>query len=1426
MISMDFFKSCKTNVHRINHIYETRCLRFSQSQESDGQEVVYDVLEMMRTRKTLCANAGRHLWIFLSAETSEPAVSQLVTLLSSTEYGLCLEQNTTLEVEQARTLSDGRPLQDILLQAVEAALSFSLVQEDSCFHVAPWTWMVCGLPGEPSFALTLSASISSTGVLHVTASIETTASVTMAEHESNTDTHFILSPSGHAILVIHGNQGLNSKEEFWKKNVVSKLRASGTFISDDDEWLRVRLKWSAHANDFLWPSKLVLAASTSFRSLNINSDQDLDHWFISAGDMGGYQSPLAEAESWLTKISNDREINLLTDGGQASFNITNTDDQIESTDVDTMLETSPPFHQRNADHQAAMVGIYPTPPDGLVPGQTQSQLPGPDNAAALASVDSSTIGNELLAATDAHHESDQSLDSFNAPSAGFQPNADDLFGDMGEMDDFTREEVGDADFSFFDEPDEIASPDPQTNLEIPEALPGVPVTDGDERRTSLDSQSVIVSASGSQNFDNLTTSQDNTIDQFPGPDSISESVDNHDLGRPVFAADTMPLSESEKPLSPFGIRERLLPPPIPASAQRHSVPPAPTLRRSTTFDPVIFNDGLESTFKYTQCEDYSEAANTSFIASRPDISLPSRRRKDHSMRNTNNELNATDHDEGVESEDDSYESDSIPSIAGYAPKLPWSSKKRKRDSRETSVSLINNELDSTWSGKRNGVESAEERLFGLPVALLNVLDVTAQADAGTDTDWLKNPSVEVGLCSRSIRPPENDVASTENLIGLGKLDVVYVAQLIGEQALCCSLALIQAATTLDGRRECQLQGYSTILQARAAEILSQLFPSTEACDVPGIALAIDRITSVVQARTGQPRLPQRADSLSIGPEIFTFPAPYVRVRRGQEIYEMLSPALDFWEPLSLGPPNGHKNVKAFCILPSNSELRSSIRNFIDDVGSVYESCKLGTHQQGSFIVNDSTNVKIDGSLALIDATTGYTYNSLLQSYRSICPTLGTLLSAVGCTDAGKTIVVYMVDPFDDARASQILCACFWLLYKAYRESLHKHHRGESCSDVVLQILPIALVAKSHMLSFLDRGELATLAKEIYDRCPPSLDIQKAERGSKHSLSSPFVELAPVLPRKIQFQLAADPPSDLLHEGSVLHLAYAMSADHHWMTVHWINGTGSHQRSSSFSIRGRSYAEVIEEVWHQTCEAMAARAVMWRVFILCSDVRIESSVQQCWRKVVAERPRKQVLSVTLLTSQTHLPINILPPSFLVEPSANLLTAAFPTPATTPSGTILTASPDTNPHASAPLTPAPSESVVPAETDLDAYLVDTSDETFGMLFASAYKTPTALASGALFKRGSTQSIQSAEGGSKPLPSLGVSVLWTVHVRPTGQVDEGGAKHAEMTLKDVLRMYRGLTVFTKAKGLVVGDDDVARPIHLVAVLRAAQALDGLLR
>ena len=202
------------------------------------------------------------------------------------------------------------------------------------------------------------------------------------------------------------------------------------------------------------------------------------------------------------------------------------------------------------------------------------------------------------------------------------------------------------------------------------------------------------------------------------------------------------------------------------------------------------------------------------------------------------------------------------------------------------------------------------------------------------------------------------------------------------------------------------------------------------------------------------------------------------------------------------------------------------------------------------------------------------------------------------------------------------------------------------------------------------------------------------------------------------------------------------------------------------------------------------------------------------------------------------IQLLPPPPSAQTEISGQSVGVHTPAATPQSNAFTVSPDAGDgQANAPQTPAQADAGTAApELGPDAHLIDLTDESWAMLLAPGHTfsqkrggRDQGLARGMLFKRGRSQHGR--------LDSLGVALHWDIRIRPNGIVDEGPVRQAEVTLREVLRMYRNLTVLARAKGLTDADahdhcegGDQRRsnvlPLHVIEAIRAAKGLNGFLK
>lgn len=334
-------------------------------------------------------------------------------------------------------------------------------------------------------------------------------------------------------------------------------------------------------------------------------------------------------------------------------------------------------------------------------------------------------------------------------------------------------------------------------------------------------------------------------------------------------------------------------------------------------------------------------------------------------------------------------------------------------------------------------------------------------------------------------------------------------------------------------------------------------------------------------------------------------APHVRVRRNGVLWDVLPPALPFWEHIGLAPASGRKNIMFFCVYPDNDDLRSQANLFLESLGSMYERCKLGTHTFTDELVD------YPGGLVPVSISTDYSFDTALQQLRDVCTRLGKALADVdtalhnsavssGAEESSKidSFVIYMVNPFDSVRGVSELCTAFWTLYHMYGQaSLSPNLQGlDSRPDIVLQIIPLEQIASSTAPVISEPVYFQKLAREVYDRCPPAVPDTNPSRLKINAAAS--IQLEQTLQKAIQFKLQSEPPSDIMHENSHFHLGYSRSANGEWITAAWTDNTGKHQATASYSmLGGRTFFEVAREMWQTSVEIMMGRRVVWR-FCIC------------------------------------------------------------------------------------------------------------------------------------------------------------------------------------------------------------------------------------
>lgn len=273
------------------------------------------------------------------------------------------------------------------------------------------------------------------------------------EKKLSRDTPLLLSPSG-IVASFYGIENVSKKDQLYHSKiqiesmVASRLAQSGIMIPQDTQWLRVLVEHpyedgrqladhQEHPVMTLWPAHLCFCED----AMAAVEDQEIG--ILTSSRDSGTMDALATVETWyLGKAV--RTTALETRRQKHELEVQNAEVPHASDDEDALsdpgLEMS---HYYTAPQDVS--GIYPTPPDGI---PTNPIYPSPNNNVLSAGLEN----EENRGAT---------------PGAICRPfdeqGNEDLFGEM-DIDMFATNGLTEADFSFFDEPNDLEMEEEQNQL--------------------------------------------------------------------------------------------------------------------------------------------------------------------------------------------------------------------------------------------------------------------------------------------------------------------------------------------------------------------------------------------------------------------------------------------------------------------------------------------------------------------------------------------------------------------------------------------------------------------------------------------------------------------------------------------------------------------------------------------------------------------------------------------------------------------------------------------------------------------------------------------------------------------------------------------------------------------------------------------------
>ncbi|KAF2729535.1 hypothetical protein EJ04DRAFT_502146 [Polyplosphaeria fusca] len=1232
-------------------------------------------------------------------------------------------------------------------------------------------------------------------------------------------------------------------------------------------------------------------------------------WFETS-NAAGYRDPLDAAQQWfLAKPERDKILEKRRKAKKAE------EEAVKVKEENHGLYPSSPLNSRTGAYGdiQAVSGVYPTPPDGVAPGTTVSNSdhlgglgaatntllpPGATNPGINVSApqDGLTSDSQLQPATSP---------AFSLPYEQFATSGatDDLFEDM-EEDELEGNGVTDADFNFFD--DEPGGGD----LEMIDA-PTLPdsadkVELGKEESTQLDPESNVkeemsdplaaledaLATPTAQNHESVPYSKAEEIPSESPSGVPKETLPLDSQATTSQAAMFVPpQKEPTPPLSPHLIQEKLLPSP---KTKGPDHPHSDNQHRESVFDPVNFSkkmsisdakyhDGRFNFDKRPHTElDLGKKVSLGGPVKRPaslrDLPMLTKLRYAIGVAATRGisegvcevkSPESTDSDESETSSEASSDSDDgVDDLVSVAP-APLSASLINPAKRKLPTDGGNATPMSTTSFAESlGMDSQDSVRLHTDNSILATLEPNAW-------DWsladAPSPALVSGNSSRNYVPsfppagpsmPGTPTSQSDGVVDqpeekpLSGKDSIAIAQIVTDQIVTATLDVLHEQPPLrsgDPETPSPDPGWQGVVK--------QIFPKAIDCSVQSLICVPDVFPDLPAQIKGQTRPPPRKPNetaLFPGFHINQISAPHVRVRRSDTHWDLLPPALAFWEPLGLSPSSPPKNVVSFCIYPHSDATRPCLENFLLNIQIAYESCRLGNHTRVE------TVLEFEGGLVPCRAASTLSTRDAFKALRDTCVQLGSLLAAKHAQlrdrDEGQKIdafVIYMMDSFESSCAVWQLCSAFWSLFQAYGQTPPGRQELAQKPDLVLQIVPMKYVASFDGPVVLDNSVYLSLAREVYDRCPPSAPSE--DKTSLNIYTAPSFQLEEAVPRAIPFKLNSEPPQDLLRENSYIHIAYAMSRNGAWVTAAWTDSCGKSQAVVSYNLGTRIFGEVAKEIWQTTIEILAARRVTWRVCIAKSGV-MEREELETWI-FLASCPTQLNLFITLLTVDPNPPLRFTPKTPTNSTTNTTTQPATNTPGSTPQPGV---SPD-----NVGLTPAatPSENTNDPSADPDARLIDVTDEAWGIILShrlhnsnSTVEFRPCLISGLLVKRGESVASPTSPLTPDPEPGpiiIGVNILWVGAVGstrttvlpfpPAGDgVSPGGVTPnpaqspgperassslmwtptaqsratAENLLKEVLGHYRALGTLAKLKGMR-GTREGTVPWHIAAARRGVEGI-----
>ena len=636
------------------------------------------------------------------------------------------------------------------------------------------------------------------------------------------------------------------------------LRRRGIDMSDESHWTQLSVvphNRNSFSNTLIeWPAWLCLPLADEVQYQNISPTMD----------------PLARAESWYI---NRHARNDLIKSQQRQQQQASSDANINlkmSTDDDKFDLNASKIQQ---DLQNA-AGIYPTPPDG-------SKFQSSGQAAETGSVNVSSPENDRTQQSLQHEDSKSELESLE-PSidhGSYEKYHDDgLFAEMGRNMD-SNNGVTEADFSFFDEPNNSTPP-----ANAP-ALAAAPNERLESEDTPMQASSDVLASKTHADAVPSSGSQDNK--EINGDQSLEEA------GSMV---DSFPPTQMQSVDRP---RSRKIEQSNYDEHQRDSGSQAQKA-------------GMRLDLKYFRGGKFGAMSGLKPVPDGRPGSLSITNDRIPRLRDQ-----CADTESGDEASSDSNSHSSSPNLAP-----------RKPD--------INGDVPSSARPKYGPYASATEDRS----AQSRMEATTGEQDHMDAENLIKLLEDSTNAQCRGPYPAHEGLKTALSLSDARRMQV---AQLINDQAVHFSHLANQSPSMKVGLAVYMRTIMDDPLSSALPSVFpaSERCNLLECAQLGGqpTPKPLTRSTSSTLSKDSEATLCK--NNLGTPGLVTNLSTPDIRTRRGNRTIDLLPTALPFWEELGLAPNPGDKDVTVICICPDTGSARRRVTTFLETLSQTYSSLQFG-----------------------------------------------------------------------------------------------------------------------------------------------------------------------------------------------------------------------------------------------------------------------------------------------------------------------------------------------------------------------------------------------------------------------------------------------------------------------------------------------------